>query len=412
MKKMCGYALAIVCVASFTACNRHVTTAKLETELDSLNYAFGVANGADIKQYVLGNDSSEAALKGLVRGFGEGFASKKVSDRLYNEGRSIGVTIKDQIKEGFLFRDSSVIANEEAIFNTIYDILHGKEVGMTAQEAQTYFVSVMGYYGSANQPAIRTQERIDSLNKAFAVANGFGIKQYVLADDTIEAAALVKGLKYGVKHFADAGIKFYVSGLQIATNVNKQLSAGGGLTGDSLLEAKIDIVKAGMFAAFLNDTTQMSVPQARTYYQEKIQAHKDAQTEKEYGANRIAGEEFLAENAKRPQIKITDSGLQYEIIKAGRGALPTASDRVKVHYEGTLIDGTVFDSSIERGNAAVFGVTQVIPGWTEALKLMPVGSKWRIYIPQELGYGSRGSGQRILPFSALIFYVELLGIEK
>ncbi|NCU33472.1 MAG: FKBP-type peptidyl-prolyl cis-trans isomerase, partial [Candidatus Moranbacteria bacterium] len=107
----------------------------------------------------------------------------------------------------------------------------------------------------------------------------------------------------------------------------------------------------------------------------------------------------------------TASGLQYEILTAGNGAKPTASDRVKVHYHGTLIDGTVFDSSVDRGEPAVFGVNQVIKGWTEALKLMPVGSKYKLYIPQELAYGSQSMGN-IKPFSALIFDVELMGIEK
>jgi FKBP-type peptidyl-prolyl cis-trans isomerase FklB len=105
------------------------------------------------------------------------------------------------------------------------------------------------------------------------------------------------------------------------------------------------------------------------------------------------------------------SGLQYEVLKAGKGAIPTAADRVKVHYHGTLVNGTVFDSSVNRGEPASFGVTQVIAGWTEALKLMPVGSKWRLYIPYDLAYGAQDRGT-IKPFSNLIFDVELLEIEK
>lgn len=122
------------------------------------------------------------------------------------------------------------------------------------------------------------------------------------------------------------------------------------------------------------------------------------------------GEKFLAENAKKAGIFTTKSGLQYEIIREGNGAKPAATDRVKVHYHGTLIDGTVFDSSVERNNPATFGVNQVIQGWVEALQLMPVGSKWKLYIPQELAYGARGAGQAIKPYSALIFEVELLEI--
>lgn len=123
-----------------------------------------------------------------------------------------------------------------------------------------------------------------------------------------------------------------------------------------------------------------------------------------------AGDLFLAENAKKAGITVTASGLQYEIITAGSGEKPTATARVKTHYHGTLIDGTVFDSSVTRGEPIDFAVGGVIAGWTEALQLMPVGSKWRLYIPQHLAYGARGAGESIAPYSALIFDVELLEI--
>ena len=127
---------------------------------------------------------------------------------------------------------------------------------------------------------------------------------------------------------------------------------------------------------------------------------------------RKAGEEFLAANAKREGVKVLESGLQYEIMTAAIGQKPVASDRVKVHYHGTLIDGTVFDSSVQRGEPAVFGVTQVIAGWVEALQLMPVGSKWKLFIPYNLAYGEQGAGGAIAPYSTLIFEVELLEIVK
>lgn len=123
-----------------------------------------------------------------------------------------------------------------------------------------------------------------------------------------------------------------------------------------------------------------------------------------------AGVAFLAENAKKDGIVVTESGLQYEIITEGSGDKPSAESTVSTHYHGTLIDGTVFDSSVERGQPAEFPVNRVIPGWTEALQLMPVGSKWRLYIPHELAYGPQGSGGAIAPYSALVFEVELLEI--
>ncbi|HPQ41550.1 MAG TPA: FKBP-type peptidyl-prolyl cis-trans isomerase [bacterium] len=128
--------------------------------------------------------------------------------------------------------------------------------------------------------------------------------------------------------------------------------------------------------------------------------------------NKEEGEKFLKENAEKKGVKVTESGLQYEILTEGTGATPKATDQVKVHYRGTLIDGTEFDSSYSRGEPVTFGVDKVIPGWTEALQLMKEGAKWRLYIPSDLAYGNRGAGQSIGPNATLIFDVELLEIVK
>ena len=143
--------------------------------------------------------------------------------------------------------------------------------------------------------------------------------------------------------------------------------------------------------------------------QEKVQRAKAAELGK---AAREKGEQYLAENAKKEGVITTVSGLQYKVITMGKGEKPTENSQVKVHYRGTLIDGTEFDSSYARNEPATFRANQVIPGWTEALQLMPVGSKWMLYIPQELGYGNREAGDVIKPFSTLIFEVELLEIVK
>lgn len=144
--------------------------------------------------------------------------------------------------------------------------------------------------------------------------------------------------------------------------------------------------------------------------QKVVNEHFQKLAEEAYAVNKNAGEKFLAENAKKEGVTTLPSGLQYEVIKEGNGKKPSATDRVQCHYEGTLIDGTIFDSSIKRGEPAVFGVNQVIRGWVEALQLMQEGAKWRLYIPYDMAYGEHGAGEMIPPYSALIFDVELIKV--
>ena len=170
----------------------------------------------------------------------------------------------------------------------------------------------------------------------------------------------------------------------------------------------------GVAAVYDGATPKMSYDEAKQviqYFFTQLQEKQNAAVAEMAKVNAAAGKAFLEENAKRPEVKTLESGLQYEVITEGDGQKPASNDTVKVHYTGKLIDGTVFDSSVERGQAAVFGVTQVIPGWVEALQLMSVGSKWRLYIPSELAYGAQGAGNVIGPNATLIFDVELLGIE-
>ncbi|HCS75831.1 MAG TPA: hypothetical protein DIW17_18405, partial [Clostridiales bacterium] len=179
-----------------------------------------------------------------------------------------------------------------------------------------------------------------------------------------------------------------------------------------------DQILAGLISVLKNQQLAIGKMEASNLIQtevEKSQAAETARQEEDlkiqYKDSIAAGDAYMAENAKREGVVTLPSGLQYEVLRAGTGAIPADTDQVKVHYHGTLINGTVFDSSVDRGEPATFGVTQVIPGWTEALKLMPVGSKWRLYVPYNLAYGSADRGT-IKPFSNLIFDVELLGIEK
>lgn len=169
-------------------------------------------------------------------------------------------------------------------------------------------------------------------------------------------------------------------------------------------------VASGIVAGLLGQN-DVPVDSAAQVFQTRMNERQAANKERLYGANRAAGEKFLEENKTKPGVVTTASGLQYKIITQGTGEKPKANQKVTVDYEGRLVDGKVFDSSYERGKPATFGVTQVIPGWTEALQLMPMGSTWELYIPYELGYGDRDTGGDIKPYSALIFKVELKGIE-
>lgn len=155
-----------------------------------------------------------------------------------------------------------------------------------------------------------------------------------------------------------------------------------------------------------------NIQQVLSSYFQKKQEEKMKEQEAEGQKNKAANEKFLEENKTKSGVKVTESGLQYMVMKEGSGEKPTEESKVKVHYHGTLIDGTVFDSSVDRGEPAEFGVNQVIKGWTEGLQLMSVGSKYKFFIPQDLAYGARQAGEKIKPYSTLIFEVELLEIQK
>jgi FKBP-type peptidyl-prolyl cis-trans isomerase len=195
----------------------------------------------------------------------------------------------------------------------------------------------------------------------------------------------------------------YAIGILVGSNNKQQINSVPG--GD---EINLEAMNYGFRSATLGEEADMTMEEADAI----LRSYIDKASAKAGQSNLESGNSFLEENRKRDGVNVTGSGLQYEVLKEGTGEKPAAEDRVRVHYHGTLIDGKVFDSSVDRGEPAVFGVNQVIAGWTEALQLMPVGSKWKIYIPSELGYGERGAGGDIGPNSTLIFEVELLEIVK
>lgn len=247
------------------------------------------------------------------------------------------------------------------------------------------------------------------------VSNSQGLKDYVvgrLGVDTTYMADFIRGIKEGTKSTSPKE-KAYMAGTQIGQQVsgdmydaiNNQLFAG-----DSTTTMSKENFLAGFIAA-VEENSIVTPDSASVYVRTKSEEIKTKALEAKYGEYKKENEEFLVNNKTKDGIKVTESGLQYRIIKEGKGAIPTKNSRVKVHYKGTMIDGTEFDSSYERKEPTTFRADQVIKGWTEALTMMPVGSKWELYIPQELAYGSREAG-KIKPFSTLIFEVELISIEK
>lgn len=261
------------------------------------------------------------------------------------------------------------------------------------------------------KPAVVLTTSADSLSYAAGYQLTNGLMEFLLQQkmDTTFMADFIRGIKDANEKEGDPSFTAYTLGLNIAGQLNDRMIPGISHevegTPDAINKA---MLFEGFFASLSKDTTFFKQDAAQTYFTGKMQEVKEAKE----AAARKAGEEWLAENAKKEGVVTTASGLQYKIIKKGEGAVPTAEQEVTVKYEGTLIDGTVFDSSYKRNpQTTKFRANQVIKGWTEALTMMPVGSEWELYIPQELGYGDRAAGQ-IPPYSTLIFKVELVEINQ
>ena len=269
---------------------------------------------------------------------------------------------------------------------------------------------------TAQAPKANLKTDIDSLSYSIGMAQTQGLKGYLtgrLDVDTAYMAEFIKGLNEGANKTSKKDIA-YMAGLQIGQQISNQMMKGINqelFAGDSTKTISKDNFMAGFIAGTLEKGGVMTMEAAQEYTRTAMETIKAKAMEEKYADNKAAGEKFLAENKAKEGVKTTESGLQYKVITEGKGEIPADTCKVKVNYKGTLIDGTEFDSSYKRNEPATFRANQVIKGWTEALTMMPVGSKWELYIPQELAYGSRESGQ-IKPFSTLVFEVELLGIEK
>jgi FKBP-type peptidyl-prolyl cis-trans isomerase FklB len=255
----------------------------------------------------------------------------------------------------------------------------------------------------------------DSLSYAAGVALTNGLVSYLLQQkmDTTMMSDFVRGLREGIRSVGDPKQKAYMVGLDIARQVNERMLPGISEefkdSPDSIIS---DLLCRGFIDAIEGDSTVFTYDAADKFFTEKRALDKIAKENKLYGPNREAGEQFLKENAKKDSVIVLPSGLQYKVLVKGDGEVPLEDQKVQVNYEGRLIDGTVFDSSARHDDKPTeFKPNQVIKGWSEALTMMPVGSKWQLFIPYYLAYGNRSAGE-IKPYSTLIFDVELVGIVK
>ncbi|MBD3588392.1 FKBP-type peptidyl-prolyl cis-trans isomerase [Bacteroides sp. GM023] len=273
---------------------------------------------------------------------------------------------------------------------------------------------------TAQSPKANMKTELDSLSYSIGMAQTQGLKGYLTGRmdvDTAYMAEFIKGLNEGASKDKKEMAKkvAYMAGIQIGQQINNQMMKGINqelFGADSTKTISKENFMAGFIAGTLEKGGMMTMEEAQTYTRTAMETIKAKALEETYADYKAENEKFLADNKAKEGVKTTPSGLQYKVITEGKGEIPADTCKVKVNYKGTLIDGTEFDSSYKRNEPATFRANQVIKGWTEALTMMPVGSKWELYIPQDLAYGARESGNQIKPFSTLIFEVELLSIEK
>ena len=265
-------------------------------------------------------------------------------------------------------------------------------------------------------PKANLKSDVDSMSYAIGMAQTNGLKEYLvdrLGVDTAYMGEFIKGLNEGVNAGDSKKKAAYYAGIQIGQQISNQMVKG--INHEVFGEDSTKTISMKNFmAGFVSGTTGkgglMTVDSAQVVAQTMMQAIKTREMEKTYGPNKEEGEKFMAANAKKDGVKTLPSGVQYKVIKEGAGAIPADTSLVKVHYEGRLLNDSVFDSSYKRGEPVTLRCNQTIKGWTDAMVHMPAGSVWEVYIPQDLAYGEREQGI-IKPFSVLVFKIELLEVN-
>lgn len=269
-----------------------------------------------------------------------------------------------------------------------------------------------------NTPKASLNNDVDSLFYCIGMAQSYGTKANLAMHagiDTTDMSAFVKGIADGIAAGQNKDNKAYYIGLQMGYQLSDQMIDGLNhevFGDDSTKYMTVDNLAAGFITGVIGKDTTMTPMKANDYARANMMAIKAKQNETTYAGNKKAGEEFMAEVAKKEGVKqLENSGVYYEVLTEGNGQIPADTSVVNVKYKGTLIDGTVFDGNMDSENPISFRCNGVIPGWTMALTHMPAGSKWKVYIPQEMAYGDREAGAKIKPFSALVFEIELVSVK-
>lgn len=271
--------------------------------------------------------------------------------------------------------------------------------------------------GNSSAPKADLKTDVDSMSYAIGLLQSQYVHQAIQQGQVIDTTYIdefVKGINEGANAGDDKKKAAYIMGLQVGQQISSQLIKGVNhevFGDDSTKTISLKNLLSGFITGATGKKGLMTPENANQIAQTKMEQIKSSTMEKQYGENRKAGEKFLAANKKKPGVVTLPSGLQYKVIKEGKGAIPTDTTTVKVQYEGRTIDGKVFESSYKNNGPLTMVPSQMIPGWTQALTRMPEGSVWEVYIPQELGYKDRQAGQ-IKPFSALIFKIELVKVGK
>ena len=278
-------------------------------------------------------------------------------------------------------------------------------------------ITAAGFTACGNQtPKADLKTEVDSMSYAIGMAQTQGLKEYLVNQLGVDSAYIgdfIKGLNEGANAGDSKKKAAYYAGIQIGQQISNQIMKGLNrevFGDDSTKTVSLKNFMAGFISGTTGKNGLMTMDSAQVIGQRLIQSVKAKELVKTYGPNKEAGEKFLAANAKKEGVKTLPSGVQYKIIKEGTGAIPTDTSLVKCHYEGRLLNDTVFDSSYKRGEPITLRCNQVIKGWTEVMTHMPAGSIWEVYIPQELAYGEREQGD-IKPFSTLIFKIELIEVN-